>query len=147
MKLRFPQTQIVRFNRTSPSLPLTLSSEVTLSFYNYSTKLTFRAYSWFYYYLIKIIIWIFKRSYHRKGVYNEYETGDILPPPIDAGASWDVSANADIITRLSPFVQWFYMFHFFYSKNTATLSFDIDCCVYIALQHCSAFFTAPYPIG
>jgi len=109
MKLRFPQTQIVRFNRTSPSLPLTLSSEVTLSFYNYSTKLTFRAYSWFYYYLIKIIIWIFKRSYHRKGVYNEYETGDILPPPIEAGASWDVSANADIITRLSPFAQWFYM--------------------------------------
>ena len=74
------------------------------------------------------------------------EVCDMLPPPVEAGASWDVSANADIITRLSPFVQWFYMFHFFYSKNTATLSFDIDCCVYIALQHCSAFFTTPYPI-
>ena len=32
---------------------------------------------------------------------------DVLPPPVEVGASWDVSANADIITKLSPFVQWF----------------------------------------
>lgn len=38
---------------------------------------------------------------------SERALSDVLPPPVEVEASWDVSANADIITKLSPFVQWF----------------------------------------
>jgi len=32
---------------------------------------------------------------------------DVLPPPTEVGASWDVPANAGIMTKLSPFAQRF----------------------------------------
>jgi len=37
--------------------------------------------------------------------------GDILPSTmlrLEVGASWDVPTTAGMITKLSPFVQWFY---------------------------------------
>ena len=37
-------------------------------------------------------------------------SGDLLPPPKEAGASWDVPTTVGIITKLSPLAQRFMIF-------------------------------------
>jgi hypothetical protein len=47
---------------------------------------------------------------YEKSVQFLEELSDLLPPPKEAGASWDVPTTVGIITKLSPLAQRFMIF-------------------------------------